>query len=788
LSVSQDVGAAAQGADDPLLADLNPEQRQAVQAPPGPLLVLAGAGSGKTRVLTRRLAYLIRGGAAPHRILAITFTNRAAREMLERTEQLLGASARGMWVHTFHAACARILRREIEVFGFSRAFTILDAEDQRAAVREVLREMGLSDKQFPPAGVQARISRCKQDLLGPGDMGREARDPWSRKLAEVYGRYQEKLRAANSLDFDDLIAFTVQLLEDAGDEDRGAAGDLPVGVRLRRMFDHVLVDEYQDTNRAQYRLVRALCCEHRSLTAVGDEDQSIYAFRGADVSNIQRFEEDFPQAVVVRLERNYRSTQAILDAAASVIGHNPRRYPKRLWTDQGGGERITVYRAYDPGDEAAFVATQIAELRPRVRGWGDFVVLYRTHAQSRALEEALLARGIPYAVVGGLKFYDRKEIRDTLAYLRLLVNPYDWASFRRAVAAPRRGVGDATLNALAEHMAASGESLPTALAHAADIPGVARAARTLEAFQDLLERLRAEAEGGVSPAGEGGATPAAGAPAEVAAIISAVLAASGMWAELKAEDSIESRARLENLDELVSVARQSGPVVGSGLAGLSLFLERAALISEADGVPEDGTQDAGAVLLMTLHAVKGLEYPVVFLVGMEEGVFPHARTLDNPPAIEEERRLCYVGMTRARQRLILTHALRRGFQGGPPQPSRPSRFLAELDPRLVTLRQSRGPLDEDVLWRRRPVPGLGAGRRRDPEAPAAASARQDAAAGGDALSDVAVGERVVHPRWGEGVVVSARGRGPDGEVTVDFAAAGRRTVVLRYARLQRGSG
>ena len=800
--------------EDPLLADLNAEQREAVQSPPGPLLVLAGAGSGKTRVLTRRLARLIRGGANPHRILAITFTNRAAREMVERSEQLLGPSAHGMWVQTFHSACARILRREIEALGYTRAFTILDSEDQRTAVREVLREMGLSDKHFPPPTVQGRISRLKQDLIGPEDMRRAAPDPWTRKVADAYARYQDKLRAANSLDFDDLIWFTVRLLEDTGPVDdpfwqpapgEPAAAALPVGVRLRRLFDHVLVDEYQDTNRAQYRLVRALCREHQSLTAVGDEDQSIYAFRGADVSNIQRFEEDFPQAAVVRLERNYRSTQAILDAAGSVIGHNPRRYPKRLWTDQGGGERVLVYRAQDPADEAAFVASQAAELRATVQGWGDFAVLYRTHAQSRAVEEALMARGIPYTVVGGLKFYDRREVRDTLAYLRLLVNPFDWASFRRAVAAPRRGVGDATLNALAEHLAASGEPLPAALGHAQDIPGVARATKTLRAFADMLGRLRAEAEGAPPvaaadlPALEGGPAVAAapdvaqpGRPAEVAEIVAAVLAESGMLAELRDEDTIESRSRLENLDELVSVARQSGPQVGPGLGGLGLFLERAALVSDADNVPAD-TEGSGAVVLMTLHAVKGLEYPVVFLLGMEEGVFPHARTMEDAAAVEEERRLCYVGMTRARRRLVLTHAMRRGFMGGPPQPTRPSRFLAEIDPRMVTLRQSRGPLEEGGLWQRRPIVAGG------PAATGRAATRGGGPAGaptspgvpapsGDTAMDLAAGERVVHPRWGEGVVVSARGRGPDGEVTVDFPDAGRRTLVLAYARLQRAGG
>ena len=862
---------------DGLMADLNPAQLAAVSAPPGPLLVLAGAGSGKTRVLTRRFAHLIRQGASPWRVLAITFTNRAAREMVERTEQLLGTPARQMWVSTFHAACARILRREIEALGlgYTRAFTILDGDDQRTAVREVLRDLGYSDKQFPPNAVQGRISRAKQDLFGPADMRADAQDPWTKKVADAYGAYQEKLRAANALDFDDLIAFAVRLVEDTGaygeDECGGDGGvlaatsvaadaspvdptafaSLPVGVRLRRMFDHVLVDEYQDTNRAQYRLVRALCREHASITAVGDEDQSIYAFRGADVSNIQRFEEDFPAARVVRLEQNYRSTQAILDAAGSVIGHNPRQYPKRLWTDQGAGERVVVYRAWDPADEAGFVAGRIAALRAQAHGWGDFAVLYRTHAQSRAIEEALLARGIPYTVVGGLRFYDRKEIKDTLAYLRLLVNPYDWVSFRRAVAAPKRGVGDATLQALAQHMAATGESLPSALSHVAAIPGAARAAKVLEAFSAMLDGLRTAAGGGQagwgddlpgeaaerwpgegegpapvdrSPAaaaragagdraawsgtgpGVGDAGQDTGRPASVADVIEAVLARSGLLADLKSEDSIEARARMENLDELVGVARQSGADVGLGLAGVGLFLERAALVSDADGVPAaEGTADpdAGAVVLMTLHAVKGLEYPVVFLLGLEEGVFPHARATDSDAAVEEERRLCYVGMTRARQRLYLTHAGMRALYGGMPQTTRPSRFLAEIDKRLVTVQRTSGPSDGGGgLWGQRartggpagPGPeraGSGmAGRGAQPGLKGAAAGGGpglDAAAGTAALTDFSVGEHVLHPKWGEGIVVATSGQGSAGEVTIDFPDGGRRTVVLAYARLRRAA-
>lgn len=803
------------GRGDPLCDDLNPEQREAVLAQPGPLLILAGAGSGKTRVLTRRLAHLIRLGADPYRMLAITFTNKAAREMVERVEHLLGPMARGMWVQTFHSACARILRREIGRFGYTSQFTILDGDDQRSAIREVCRELELSDKMFPPNAVLSRISRAKNELRDPGGMRAGAADPWSRRVADAYERYQAKLQAANSLDFDDLLVLTVRLLEepdDAGATEAGAGvswsaggmprppepADIPVsgGARYRALFQHVLVDEYQDTNHAQYRLIRALVRGSGSITAVGDEDQSIYKFRGADRHNMLRFEEDYPEARVIRLERNYRSTQAILDAAGSVIVHNPRRYPKKLWTDRGAGERVVLYRAWDPGDEAAFVGGQLAELRPSAAGWGDFAVLYRTHAQSRAVEEALLARGIPYVVVGGLKFYERKEVKDALAYLRLICNPMDFGAFRRAVGAPRRGIGDATLGAFLEHMTVTGESLPSALSHAADIPGATRAAKALGSFQALIARLRGEAEGTVDADGDPLPESAHHEPAEVAELLASLLDRSGLYAELRAEDTIESRARLENLQELIHVARQNAVTVGRGIAGAALFLEQASLIAEADNVPAGDApgDDQGAVVLLTLHAAKGLEFPVVFLVGLEEGVFPHSRSLDQEDDIEEERRLCYVGMTRAQRRLFITQAAERAPYGGTPQSTRPSRFLAEIDPALVQERRPRTAAGSGAgLWR--PV-GAGALGGASPSRGGglSGSAGPRAASGGPGRTPGApdagaegftVGEHVVHHRWGQGVVVSTRGLGPDGEVTVDFPDGGRRTLIVGYARLSK---
>jgi DNA helicase-2/ATP-dependent DNA helicase PcrA len=746
-----------------LVAGLNPEQQAAVTAGEGPLLVLAGAGSGKTRVLTRRLAWLIAQGTPPQRVLAITFTNKAAREMQERVEALLGPAARSLWVHTFHAACVRILRQDAHRLGYAPGFTILDADDQRTAVRECLREMNLSEKAFPPNAVLARISGAKNLLAGPGRGF--ASDRWSQQVRAVAERYQEKLRSANAFDFDDLIAAVVRLLESPAESPDDPAARWP------EHFRHVLVDEYQDTNHAQYRLVRALAARHRSLTVVGDEDQSIYAFRGADHENILRFESDFPDARVVRLERNYRSTQRILDAAGGVIARNARKYPKRLWTEAGPGEPVVVYRAWDEHDEAAFVVREIESLRAQSgRGWGEFAVLYRTHAQSRLVEETLLARSIPYAVVGGLKFYQRKEIKDILAWLRLVANPSDRVAFQRAVQAPRRGVGPATLDKLRAHMDATGESLGSALERAGEIAG--RQGRLLEGMADALSELRRVRD-----------------EAGLFELVSATLDRTGYRAELEADGGIEARTRLENLGELLSLAKKLGPHMN-----LDEFLAQASLLAEQDAYDE--RQEA--VTLMTLHAAKGLEFPVVFLVGMEEGIFPHMRSLDGGSAagagagaaggLDEERRLCYVGMTRARERLYLTCAHERTLYGLT-QRSRPSRFLDEVDPAAVREVGAQAPTRWDGVWSR-PRPAAAASSGAGPAASGAGPAAGLAAgssAGAPAPGDCAfeAGERVVHPRWGAGTVVSARGRGPEAEVTVSFPDAGVRTLIAGYANLRR---
>ena len=716
------------GTDLDLLADLNEEQVAAVTAPPGPLLVLAGAGSGKTRVLTRRLAYLIGLGAPAHRLLAITFTNKAAREMGERVTAMLGPEAAGMWLHTFHAACVRILRREITDLGYGSSFTILDSDDQRTLVRECIRSRGLDEKVFPPAAVLSRISKCKNDMAGPDHMLAGARDPWAREAARLFAMYAERCKSSNALDFDDLILLTIQLLE----------GPYEAAARYPELFLHVLVDEYQDTNAAQHRLIRLLTARHGSLFCVGDVDQGIYGWRGADIANILRFDEEWPGARVLRLERNYRSTQSILDAAGSVISHNEQKWPKRLWTDRGRGEPVTLYRAWDERDEAGFVAREIVQLHDREGlPYDGCAVLYRTHAQSRAFEEALIARSIPYRIVGGLRFYERKEIKDVTAYLRLLANPGDVMALQRAVGVPKRGIGPATLERVRARITQDGLVATDALR------AEGRAGATQLA--DVLEELRAFAH-----------------DHSVMDIVAETMARSGIEGELKAEapSNLEARTRLENLGELLTVA-SAWPLRGPD--GLTDFLGSVALLTDQDGNQGGGVP---SVTLMTLHGAKGLEFPAVFLAGLEEGIFPHSRSLEAPSALEEERRLCYVGMTRARHRLYLTCARERTLYGRP-SANPESRFLREIGTENIEERRGALPSRLDTRWA--PV--------------AAAAAPSPSMPAGD--FDFRPGDRVRHPRWGEGQVLAAQGRGAQAEVTVDFPDAGKRTLIAMYANLKK---
>ncbi len=631
---------------DSLLEDLNPPQRAAVEHRGGPLLVVAGAGSGKTRVLTRRIAHLVAtGDASPGKILAITFTNKAADEMRSRVADLVGPAAERMWVSTFHSACVKILRRTADRMGYSRSFTIYDDADSRRLVEQVLRDLDIDSKKIPPRSVLSAISAAKSDLVGSETFSERASTIFDRRIAEVYREYQRRLLAASAMDFDDLLVVTVELFRSCPD----------VLEEYRARFDHVLVDEYQDTNRVQNELVLMLCEEHRNVCVVGDTDQSIYQWRGADIRNLLQFEQAFPDAITVRLEQNYRSTRTILQAANAVIMNNDTRLAKELWTEGSEGEPICRYRADDEHDEAAWVASEVDRLR-RAEGlrYGDVAVFYRTNAQSRVLEEELVRAGVPYRVIGGTRFYDRREVRDILAYLRLMVNPADEVCARRIVNVPKRGIGDASVEKLAAWARSQSMTFYQVLSEAAAAGLPARAAAGATGLAVMLDELRSMAAAGEAPA----------------AIVDAVIERTGYAQALRAEGTIESEGRLENLAELATMAAE--------YEDLESLLESVALVSDADELDGDDSR----VSLMTLHVAKGLEFPAVFLVGMEDGVFPHSRSLDDAGRIEEERRLCYVGITRAERFLYLSHAWSRSLWG---QSSYgvPSRFLKEIPPELI---------------------------------------------------------------------------------------------------------
>ena len=628
--------------ESPLLAGLNPAQYDAVLHDGGPLLVVAGAGSGKTRVLTHRIAHLIEGGLSPFEILAITFTNKAAGEMKHRVGGLVGPVAEKMWVSTFHAACVRILRRDVERLGFPGRFSIYDQADAVRLVGYVIRDLNLDPKRFPPRSVHGTISMAKNENVGPSQFTEQAEQIFQRKIGEVYVEYQKRLLQAGAMDFDDLLMRTAQLFREHPD----------VLASWRHRFGHVLVDEYQDTNPVQNDLVLQLAEEHRQVTVVGDSDQSVYAFRGADIRNILEFEEAFPDATVVVLEQNYRSTQSILDAANAVIARNVGRKPKELWTDKGSGDKIVRYHADDESDEAQFVANELAKLHDHDHmRWGDMAVFYRTNSMSRVIEEFLVRVGIPYKVVGGTRFYDRREIKDALAYLRAIVNPTDEVSVKRIINTPKRGVGDSSIGKLDAWASANGESFDQAVLRFDEAGVGGRAATGIEKFLVMTTEIRKL-------------------QAEPATIIEEALERSGYLAELQNERSVEAEGRLENLSELVGMAREYETVDD--------FLEQVSLVSDTDDIDEEES----TVTLMTLHAAKGLEFPVVFLVGMEDGVFPHVRALGDPSELEEERRLAYVGITRAMQKLHLTSAWSR-MMHGQTQYNPPSRFLDEIPSELI---------------------------------------------------------------------------------------------------------
>ncbi len=724
---------------DAILEGLNPEQRAAVQATEGPLLVLAGAGSGKTRVLTHRVAWLIGGcGIAPEAVLAVTFTNKAAAEMRERAEKLLGPDGSGVWIATFHATCVRLLRREIERMGRPRSFVIYDESESQALLRDALRRHGLEARGPDARRLHWRIDQWKNQGLGPEQAAARARDPDDELCAALYRTYQGLLRDANALDFGDLLLQTVELF-DAHPE---------VLARYRERWQYLLVDEYQDTNRVQYRLMNQLASDHRNLCVVGDPDQSVYGWRGADIRNILDFERDFADARVVTLDRNYRSTRAILAGADAVVSHNRDRREKRMRAERGEGEPIRLYRARDERDEAQFVVQGILEgARGEGRPLRHFAVFYRTNAQSRPLEEELLKYDVPYVVVGGVRFYDRAEVKDVLAYLRLVVNRADAIALRRIVNVPARGIGKASLERAEALAAERGGTLLEGLLGVAAEGG--RAAPRIAAFLELVERLAAE----IAPL----------APAEA---IGRALERTGYLRALEAEGTPEAEARVENLRELAAGAEdfESGDPTGEGgRSQLEQFLDQVALVSDLDALEARPER----VSLMTAHSAKGLEFPVVYLVGMEEGVFPHSASARDERSVEEERRLCYVGMTRAMERLTLCWAEERRRYGARAFGA-PSRFLSEIPAALC-----RGDSPDAPA-----LPGFARpGRVLDyslgqPEGaePAGYAPRR--------------GTRVRHPIFGDGVVLETQGAGPSQKLRIRFERAGVKTVILRFANLE----
>ncbi|HEX4357587.1 MAG TPA: DNA helicase PcrA [Pseudonocardia sp.] len=774
---------------DELLRGLNPRQREAVVHAGSPLLIVAGAGSGKTRVLTHRVAYLLAArDVHPGQVMAITFTNKAAKEMAERVSSLVGRRSVAMWVSTFHSVCVRILRREAKTLDMGSSFSIYDADDSRRLITQVARDLDLDAKRYPARGLAAQISNLKNELLDATDAADRAGNDYERRVAEVFAVYQRRLKEANALDFDDLIMTTVNMLQ----------AFPAVAEYYRRRFRHILVDEYQDTNHAQYMLIRELAghsepagdgaergpvLEPAELCVVGDADQSIYAFRGASIRNIVEFERDYPNARTILLEQNYRSTQTILSAANAVIARNTDRRDKRLWSEAGDGEKIVGYVADNEHDEAAFVAAEIDRLSDaKVAKNSDIAVFYRTNSQSRVFEDVFLRVGMPYKVVGGVRFYERREVRDALAYLRVLSNPEDTVSLRRILNVPRRGIGDRAEEAVSLAAEKHRISFATALRRAAagEVPTLAtRSQRAIAGFVEMLDELRSRIVDGEA----------------VAELLESVLARTGYTAELEESDDPQDEARVENLAELVTVARefagdaaadpdaaaaaleQGLPVPGS----LAAFLERVALVADADSIPDGGD---GVVTLMTLHTAKGLEFPVVFSTGWEDGVFPHLRALGDPKELAEERRLAYVGITRARERLYLSRAIVRSVFGAP-STNPPSRFLDEIPTELLDWRRS-------APERSAPVGMVGFGQRGRPGGAGFGGAAGGGMRGGSDRAawrpgaapsmaptlSLEVGDRVSHDKYGLGTVVATEGVGVRANATIDFGSSGTVRLML----------
>jgi DNA helicase-2/ATP-dependent DNA helicase PcrA len=760
-----------------LLTGLNSDQLDAVVHTGGPLLVVAGAGSGKTRVLTHRIAHLIDSeGVHPQRILAITFTNKAAGEMKERVGNLVGPAAKNMWVSTFHAACVRILRAHADLLGYPRSFSIYDQSDAQRLTGYVIRDLALDSKRFTPRGVHNVISKWKNELVFPGVALTTGATPMDRKNAEIYRDYQVRLHKAGAMDFDDLLTNVVLLFRQHPE----------VLNQYQERFLHILIDEYQDTNTAQNQIVLMLGALHQNVTVVGDQDQSVYRFRGADLRNILQFEEAFEDVTTIVLNQNYRSTQIILDAANSVIAHNPARKLKTLWSELGRGETITRYHADDEGDEAMWVARTATDVHDNhAVMWKEIAIFYRTNAQSRVVEEALMRQGIPYKVVGGTRFYDRREIKDAMAYLRAIVNPADEVSIKRVLNVPKRGIGDTSIGKLDTWARETGDGFIDAMRHADEAGLGGGAARGVASFAALLDSLAHMLDGS---------------PADV---LQAALDQSGYLAELEAESSVEAAGRLENIGELIGSARE--------FTRVDEFLEQVSLVADTDELDDDNR-----VVMMTLHAAKGLEFPYVFLVGMEEGIFPHVRAQSDPDELEEERRLAYVGITRAQQKLHVSHAWSRSLFGST-QYNPSSRFLDEIPPELQEQKGNvagRSSYGRQSYRDRDSGSGSGSGsgsysgggayrsrsgsfddsqsreaaaahRERVVDAALAAGKRLAPQPANSQLLALRVGDDVEHPSFGEGVIINIEGSGEKAEATIRFRDVGTKHLALAWAPLKK---
>ena len=739
-----------------LMQGLNEPQQRAVACLQGPLLIVAGAGSGKTRVLTFRIANLLEHGVPPYRILAITFTNKAAREMRERVDALIGDAAQDVWLSTFHSFCARFLRMELEHYGrYAKNFVIYDAADSKGLIRECLKELNIDEKHTAPGAVQAHISDAKNRLLDVAAFTAQATDFFAEQVAKIYALYQSKLQENNALDFDDLLMLTVELL----------TKNEELRTKYQKKFQYILVDEYQDTNGAQYAITKLLAAEHRNICVVGDADQSIYGWRGADMRNIMNFEKDYPEATVILLEQNYRSTKNILAAANAVIENNLTRKKKELWTDNPTGDRITIYEGATEKNEASYIVREVERLHTMFHvKYGDIAVLYRTNAQSRNIEEAFYATGVPYAMVGSVRFYDRREIKDIIAYLRVIYNPRDTLSLLRIINVPRRGLGPTSIARMMETAEEYRISLFEVITDAqllSMIPKLsAKVKLALEEFAAMVFTFMGQL--GTRPIHE---------------IVEDVIETSGYAAALEEEKKEDNRDRLENLREFISVAKNFDDGAAEGENGLADFLAQIALISDVDQTE----QSDGTVTLMTFHAAKGLEFPAVFMAGMEEGLFPHSRTLLDDTEIEEERRTCYVGITRAERRLYLTYARQRTIYGRT-EMSRPSRFLAEIPEELVEHKEAdflggtdlRAPSN---IWSERSTRT----ERKRYMPPPQHTAADGSVIRPDASAAFKAGDAVRHSKWGDGRIVAISGSGEDAELSIAFPGEGIKKFVQKYA-------